>query len=362
MKIIYRYILRNFLRYLVLCLIVLVFIYIVINLFDNLGKFLAKNVLATDIILYYIYITPSYIVLLIPVASIMALFFIFGMMTKNKELTALKTCGLNINRLFFLIFIAGVIISSTSFAFQETIGVWAQTRMFQHKQEKIDKRPKRSSTRRRDFFYYGEGNWVYSIKAFDGTKNRIDGLVLWQITDDNRIRKRLDAIGGVYDSINCVWRFYNVTMREFDTLGNEIVHSHSNLEMPELREKPEDFLKRIKNLEEMTFLEIYRFVKKRARAGENVAKEGVELNYRFASPIITIIVLLITLPLSVVLKRGGIAIGLGISIVIAFIYWGAIQSCRAYGVAGLMDPALAAWLPNILFGIIGVVLILRVPR
>ena len=151
-------------------------------------------------------------------------------------------------------------------------------------------------------------------------------------------------------------------MREFDTLGNELVHSHSNLEMPELREKPEDFLKRIKKLEEMTFLEIYRFVKKRARAGENVAKEEVELNYRFASPIITIIVLLITLPLSVVLKRGGIAIGLGISIVIAFIYWGTIQSCRAYGVAGLIDPALAAWLPNILFGVIGLVLILKVPR
>ncbi|MCK4755308.1 LptF/LptG family permease, partial [candidate division WOR-3 bacterium] len=77
---------------------------------------------------------------------------------------------------------------------------------------------------------------------------------------------------------------------------------------------------------------------------------------------ITIIVLLITLPLSVVLKRGGIAIGLGISIVLAFVYWGVIQSCRAYGVAGLMDPILAAWLPNIMFGIIGIALIFKAPR
>ena len=71
MKTLNRYILKNFARYLVLCLAVLVFIYIVINLFDNLGKFLAKNALVKDIIIYYFYLAPSYIVLLIPVASIM---------------------------------------------------------------------------------------------------------------------------------------------------------------------------------------------------------------------------------------------------------------------------------------------------
>lgn len=112
----------------------------------------------------------------------------------------------------------------------------------------------------------------------------------------------------------------------------------------------------------MNFIEIYRFVQKRTRAGENVAKEEVELNYRFSYPIITIIILLITLPLSVVLKKGGIAIGLGISVALAFTYWGLIQSCRAYGVAGLIDPLLAAWFPNILFGIVGIILIFKVPR
>ncbi|HEC78431.1 MAG TPA: LptF/LptG family permease, partial [candidate division WOR-3 bacterium] len=70
MKVLYKYILKNFLRYLILCLGVLVFIYIIINLFDNLGKYLAKNARLMDIFIYYLYLTPSYIVLLIPVASI----------------------------------------------------------------------------------------------------------------------------------------------------------------------------------------------------------------------------------------------------------------------------------------------------
>jgi lipopolysaccharide export system permease protein len=360
MKIIYRYIVTYFFRYVVLCLAVLVFIYIVINLFDNLGKYLAKDATVVDIIIYYIYLTPSYIILLIPVAAIMAVFFVFGTMAKNRELIALKTVGLNINRLFVLLLIVGVGIALFTFVFQETVGVWSQTKVFEHKQEKIDKREKRMSSRRRNFFYYGEGNWVYFIRKFDMATGTMEGAILWEITEENTVRTRIDAALGTYK--DSTWIFKSATVREFDSLGDETANSYAHYAMPQLLEKPDDFLKRIKPLEEMNVIQIYQFVAKRSRAGENVANEKVELNYRFSYPLITIIVLLIALPISVVLKRGGIAIGLGISIVIAFLYWGLIQSCRAYGVAGLMNPVFAAWFPNIVFGIVGTILILRVRR
>lgn len=360
MKIIHRYILKDFTRYLILCLTILVFIYIIINLFDNLGKFLAKNAHLKDILIYYLYLTPSYLILLIPIASIMAIFFVFGMMTKHRELIAVKTSGCNVNNLFIVILLAGCIISGGSFAFQESVGIWAQTRMYEHKQEKIDKRPRRSETRRRNFFYYGENHWVYFIRIYDSTISQMTNIILWQISRDNRIIKRLDAEYATYK--DSAWHFSTVTQREFDTLGNETIQEHDRLTLTTLSEKPGDFLRRTKPLEEMNFLEIANFISKRSRAGQDVAEEKVELYYRFSYPIITIIVLLITLPLSVVLKRGGIAIGLGISIIIAFVYWGMIQTCRAYGVAGVMDPVIAAWLPNIFFGAVGIVMIFRVPR
>ena len=360
MKIIHRYILKDFFRYLILCLLILVFIYIIINLFDNLGKFLAKNAHLKDILIYYLYLTPSYLILLIPVASIMAIFFVFGMMTKHKELIAVKTSGLNVNNLFIVILLAACIISAATFVFQETVGVWAQTRMYEHKQENIDKRPRRSETKRRNFFYYGEDHWVYFIRMYDSTIKQMTGVILWQISPDNRIVKRLDADHAVYK--DSAWYFSTVTARDFDALGNEKIQEYNRLILTAVSEKPDDFLKRTKPLEEMNFIEITNFISKRSRAGQDVAEEKVELNYRFSYPIITIIVLLITLPLSVVLKRGGIAIGLGISIVIAFVYWGMIQTCRAYGVAGVMDPIIAAWLPNIFFATVGIIMIFKVPR
>lgn len=359
MKVVYKYVIKDFFKYFVPCLGVLVFIYIVINLFDNLGKYLAKNVLVVDIFLHYIYLMPSYIILLIPIATIMAVFFVFGTMTKHRELLALKTSGLNVNRLFSIIFIIGACLVVFTFVFQETVGVWAQTQTYEHQEAKIDKRPRRPETRRSNFFYHGEDNWVYHVRRLDAVRNKMDGVTLWQTSHDNKIQRRLDANYGLYDSI---WTFHSVTERAFDVFGNETVMTYSERAMPELQEKPQDFLKRMKPLGEMSVLEIDRFVKKKRRAGENVAEEEVELNYRFSYPIITLILLLITLPLSVVLRKGGIAIGLGLSVAMAFVYWGLIQSFRAYGVAGVMNPLVALWFPNVLFAAVGIVLMLRVPR
>ncbi len=359
MNIIDRYVLKHFGRYGIICLGISIFIYIVINLFDNLGKFLAKNATVIDIMLYYVYLIPSYAILLIPVASMIAVFLVFGIMTKNRELLVLKTSGLSIDRLFYLLLIAGGLIVIGTFVFQETVGVWAQSRLIEHEQERINRRPKRQDLWRRNFFYYGENNWIYFIRKFDGRVNTVDDIVLWQATDDNKIRQRIDAPHGRFDNI---WVFENATVREFDTLGHETVTKHFALEMPELAEKPSDFMKKIKPPEEMNFLEIAAFVGKRQRAGQDVAKEKVEMNYRFSYPIITLVLLLITLPISVVLRRGGIAVGLGISIGLSFLYWGFIQSSRAYGVAGILSPFLAAWLPNIVFGVIGLILFLKAPR
>ena len=359
MSIINRYLLKQFARYMIVCLGISIFIYIIINLFDNLGKFLAKNASALDILIYYLYLTPSYTILLIPVATMIAVFLVFGIMTKNREMLVLKSSGLSSNHLFYLFIITGIFIAAGTFIFQETVGVWAQGKLIEHEQTRINRRPKRIYSWRRNFFYYGENNWIYHIRKFDGRSNTLDQVVLWQTAEDNRIKQRIDSPYGRYDEI---WVFENATVREFDTLGQESVTKHNLLEMPELREMPSDFLKKIKPVEEMNFIEITNFVRKRQRAGQDVVKEMVELNYRFSYPIITIVLLLITLPVSVVLRRGGIAVGLGISIGLAFMYWGFIQSSRAYGVAGILSPWLAAWLPNLVFGLFGVILMIKAPR
>jgi lipopolysaccharide export system permease protein len=359
MLIIDRYVVKNYLRYQAVALAVLVFIYVIINLFDNLGKYLARNIPARDIALLYLYQVPWYVILLLPVAAIIGVFFIFGFMTKHRELVALKSSGMDIYRLAGIILFLGALTAAFSFGFHETAGVWAQNRLFEHRVQKIDRRPLPGNELRRNIFYYGIGDWLYYIREFNPADQQMRGVTLWQIGPDQSIRRRIDAESGHYSGI---WTFRNATVREFDSAGDETVMSGQTVGMPELKERPGDFLKRVKPVEEMNFLEIARFVRQRRRAGENVNREQVELHYRFSRPLITLILLLICLPLSLALKKGGIAIGLGVSFLLAFSYWGLIQSCLAYGAAGAVTPLLAAWLPNLIFGGIACFTALRIRR
>ena len=77
---------------------------------------------------------------------------------------------------------------------------------------------------------------------------------------------------------------------------------------------------------------------------------------------IGLVVVLLGLPLSVRLRRGGVMFGLGLGLLLSFMYWGAIQTSRAFGTSHVISAALAAWLPNIVFGAFALILVLNVDR
>ncbi|MEO0109076.1 MAG: LptF/LptG family permease, partial [candidate division WOR-3 bacterium] len=62
------------------------------------------------------------------------------------------------------------------------------------------------------------------------------------------------------------------------------------------------------------------------------------------------------------LRRGGVMLGLGLGMLFSFLFWGAIQTCRAFGQSGALSPFLAAWLPNAMFLAAGVALLFTVRR
>ena len=83
----------------------------------------------------------------------------------------------------------------------------------------------------------------------------------------------------------------------------------------------------------------------------------IDLNYKIAFPFISFIIILIGAPLSIVNTRGGVLMGIGMSISIGLLYYASIAICLAFGRAGLLPPFLAAWLGNIGFTAWGIHLI-----
>ena len=118
----------------------------------------------------------------------------------------------------------------------------------------------------------------------------------------------------------------------------------------------------LRPVEQTNTYRLSRYLRRMKRAGEHVNKEEVEFNYRFSDAFIGLIVVLLGLPLSTRLRKGGVMLGLGLGLLFSFLFWGMIQVSKAFGYVGALNPVLSAWLPNISFGIVAIFFFLRLKR
>jgi lipopolysaccharide export LptBFGC system permease protein LptF len=125
-------------------------------------------------------------------------------------------------------------------------------------------------------------------------------------------------------------------------------------------ESPEYFETRQPDAELMTFSELRRHVAELRASGFNVVPLAVALERKLAFPFVTVVLTLLALPFGVTTGRRGALYGIGLGIVLAMVYWMLLSVFGAVGSAGLMPPLLAAWAPNLLFGMGAAYLLLTV--
>ena len=132
------------------------------------------------------------------------------------------------------------------------------------------------------------------------------------------------------------------------------------LRMAELTEKPEEFLEAPREPEEMTYAEIDNLATIIQRTGGNAKELLVKREQKLAIPFATLVVILLGAPLATSSKRGGTALGIGISLGIVLFYILMLRVSAAFGEIGTLSPLVAAWLPNVVFLAVATVLLIRV--
>jgi lipopolysaccharide export system permease protein len=124
-----------------------------------------------------------------------------------------------------------------------------------------------------------------------------------------------------------------------------------------LKERPEDFQHLEKKPEEMTFAELGRYVAKIQSEGYDATRYQVDFQAKIAFPFTPVIMALLGIAVALFQgKRGGIAVGVAASVSLAFIYLLVFQLVVSIGYTGSLPPILAAWVPNILFGMMSLYL------
>jgi lipopolysaccharide export system permease protein len=110
----------------------------------------------------------------------------------------------------------------------------------------------------------------------------------------------------------------------------------------------------------MRYRELSRFIRSLERSGGDANQLRVERALKIAIPVTCIIIALFGAPLATSTQRGGAAYGIGVSLAVTVVFLMLVQLTKAVGSKGIMPPDLAAWIPSMIFALLGVVLLARV--
>ena len=327
---------------------------IVIDITDNLNTYLQRNLPKSQIALSYLYWLPDSMFMVLPAAVLFATVFSIGSLTRYSEITASKASGISFYRFIAPIFVGALFAVGLGLVLGEVAPHTNKRRL-----ELLETQKFANNTDRFNFAYASDGGRVYKIAGLHLTTKKADGVEI------ERRGSGPDYPSYIATAENATytprgWVLGHGTMHILTGNTTNITFTFDSLYDKQFTEKPEDLTTSPKAPAEMDYAELGRFIHAMERSGTDVNELRVERMLKIAIPVTSLVILLFGAPLATSTQRGGAAYGVGISLATTIIFLMLIQLTKAIGGKGLLPPELAAWLPSILFGVIGITLFARV--
>ncbi|MEI6564151.1 MAG: LptF/LptG family permease [bacterium] len=363
MKIIDKYMLKQYLIPFGYCFWAFSLLYIVLDLFDRLGDFMDVKAPITDILLYYgLFLFKvngfvPFIVVVLPIALLLATLYTLTMFANHNELTAMCASGVSVRRLMLPLMGVGLCASLFGAVIQETVGPNA-TRWISDYTKQTLKRSPDSSFKVREFVYHtGPSHRQWFIKEFDQrTPTRVMGVKVSQQRSDGSLETELTAEHAEW--MDGTWWFYGLQRQEFDARGDPAgapsAIADRPMEMPDYPERPDDFINEMKDSDYLSTLEMIRIVRNRPSVSAKwVAWRLTDIHARVAMPWSCLVLILLGLPATAGGARRPAMRSVVFGLCALFGFYFLVQCGMILGKQEIIWPWLAGWLPNITFLIIG---------
>lgn len=356
-RILDRYILREWLQIFAVTTVGFPLIVILFELTDKLDDYLARGLSPADIALGYVFSLPDKVFMVLPAAVLFATVFSLGAMSRHSELVAANASGRSFHRFMVPIMVAAVVVAGVGVAIGELAPRATRRQLELHGELET-----RSKTSRQNFVYRAEEGWVYTVRSLNiGQRQMYDAVLEREGTGATYPTLVVQASTGAYDDSTAQWTLRNGRFRILTESGGEAAFRFDSLRLHSLTETPADLLVEPKKPQEMNFAELGRYVDALERSGGDGRELTVERALKIAVPLTCVIIAIFAAPLAVTAPRASGAFGVAISLGTTMSFLVLVQLTKAIGAGGILPPTLAAWVPNVLFGVAGLWLLRRVP-
>ncbi|MBI4057318.1 MAG: LptF/LptG family permease [Elusimicrobia bacterium] len=325
------------------------------DFFDHLNMLLRSQAPFHIIFQYEWLRVPFWAVQVIPVATLLATLISLGRLIRMGEWMAMEISGFHPRQLFKPLLLCSLGIVAFSFAAQEIILPACTRKLDRLYQQYIYKGPVR--THWEDVVLGAGPGKFLTAHVFDSHLGRMERVVADFYVDDTLARE-LDAIRAVWDGGRGIWIFERGVLRVFGE-DNSVIEKPFQELISDITISPQNLIPEEKDPEGMSMRELLQHIRKLKRLGFSQRKEWVVFYKKLAYPFSNVLLCILGIPFAIKLRGGSRALNFGCAVGVAFLYWWLTSVGQAIGESGGLPPFVSSWIPNILFGLVGIYFLLR---
>lgn len=360
-----RYTLRTFLAPLVFCFVAFCSLWIIMDLLDNLKEFQEANSGLGRVVKFYFSIIPFIFVSVMPPSLLLAVLYALTKMSRANEIVAMLSAGRSVGQILQPIFVVVIAVATMSLSANY---YWAPRAEGNREavMRALGARQK-DSIMASAVLHRDPGTlrvWYISTLPFSLRGERMRGVQVREMAKNGDIKRAIHADSAMWWP-GGLWRFYD---------GKEVIYKDNQPETirPFTKDAEGNFSMDVKNYEEtpwgmvsyalkpdyMGVPEIVSYLKAHPKdSKDRLAPFRTHYHHRFALPWQSFALALVAAPLGIAYSRRGSVGGIAGSI---FIFFGILfinNLCLNLGKGGRVPPWFGPWIPHLIFGLLGVVLL-----
>jgi len=284
-----------------------------------------------------------------------------GLMQKTNEITAMKATGISIYRTITPVLVISALLAGSLFVLDQYYLPYANKRV-ETLRNTIKGKPAQTYLRPDRKWIFGQNNAIYYYEFYDPDRNAFGSISAFEFDPHNfQITRRIYATRAHWEEGLQQWVFESGWERAFRGVAIASFTPYKVNTFAELNEPPAYFKKEVRQSSEMSYDELSGYIRDLQQSGFDVVRLRVQLQKKLAYPFITVIMGVLAVPFALSAGRRGALTGVAVALGIGLVYWVTAGLFEAMGNVNQLPPALAAWSPDVIFGLAGGYMVLKTP-
>ena len=313
---------RQYFKVFVMCLSALLTVYLVVDFFEKLRKFLKYDAEFSAMLAFFLYRIPDISFQITPLAALMATILTVGFLNKNHEITAMRSCGMSFFQIASPFAGLGLVVSAILFSFTAVFIPLSNLQADYVKTVLIKKKPVvLSVSPDRVWLRLGQDG-LLKIGSVNAHGKFLKKISLYRVNDQFQLREIIESDEAHYTTEG--WNLKGVTQRQVNQSGRVLAERHAQLPIA-LPLTPKDFRTWLSlDSKNMTLKQLEAYVLRLKRDGHNSSRFATDYWGRVAFSFMTMVMTILGLAIgfsNTGVRGHAVAKGIGQALGIGFLFW-----------------------------------------